>query len=247
MIIADAPSPNFGPRKEGKKLKYLILHYTGTETAFNALKLLQGGRDGHDVSAHYLIDETGVVTRIVNEEMRAWHAGKSYWEGEEDINSCSIGIEIHNPGHEYGYVPFPDIQIKSVTELCSDIIQRQKILPYHVLAHSDIAPGRKEDPGELFPWASLSKQGIGLWPQVTDQDEFAAEEILDKPDEIKSILTRFGYDPRLDLKILLTAFQRHFVPDVFLTPDRCGEADLNTVKRLVAIKRQKLALRPKIT
>ena len=242
MIIIDAPSPNFGPRPEGKKIKYLILHYTGTKTAFEALRLLQGGRKGHAVSAHYLIDENGSATRLVDEALRAWHAGKSCWEGEEDINSCSIGIELQNPGHEFGYVNFPEVQVRAVTELCKGIIGRHKILPYHVLAHSDIAPDRKKDPGEFFPWAELAQQGIGLWPEATDLDERELD-----AEEIKSILTKYGYDRRADLKTLITAFQRHFEPGVFLDPERIGVASPNTVQLLQALLRQKLALRPKIS
>lgn len=246
MIIADAPSPNFNARKDGKKIRHLILHYTGSPSAFEALRLLQGGDPQHQVSAHYMVDVDGATTRLVPEEMRAWHAGKSMWEGEEDINSTSIGIEIHNTGHEYGYVPFPDIQIRAVIELCRGIIDRHKILPYHVLAHSDIAPERKEDPGELFPWETLAKQGIGLWPKVEDKDTIAAEAIIGNPDEIKSILTRFGYNAAVDAKILITAFQRRFEQDVFLTSEKIGVPNLNTVSRMVALMRQKLALRPKI-
>jgi N-acetylmuramoyl-L-alanine amidase len=246
MIVADAPSPNFGPRAASKKIKYLILHYTGTPTGFEALRLLQGGDPTHEVSAHYFIDEAGAVTRIVDESMRAWHAGKSSWEGEEDINSCSIGIEIQNPGHEYGYVPFPDVQMKSVAELCRDIISRHALLPNHILAHSDIAPLRKKDPGELFPWQALTAQGIGLWPEVTDSDQEAAGPILQSPEEVKSILTCYGYDARCDLKTLVTAFQRHYEPEAFLTPLRIGTTDLDTVSRMQAIMRQKLGLRPKI-
>ena len=246
MITAEAPSPNFGPRKDGKSLKYLVLHYTGTPTAFESLRLLQGGDPWHPVSAHYLVDESGGVTRIVHEHLRAWHAGKSCWEGEEDINSCSIGIEIQNPGHEFGYVPFPAAQIKAVTALCRDIIARCKILPNNVLAHSDIAPDRKQDPGELFPWAQLAQEGIGLWPAVTDKDKENAAQILQNPEGIKSILTRYGYDARLDLKTLLAAFQRHFEPEVFLTPDSIGKANLNTVSLIQALVRQRLELRPKL-
>lgn len=242
MIIADAPSPNFGPRKEGKKIKYLILHYTGSPTAFEALRLLQGGRPGHDVSAHYLVDEGGAVTRLVDENMRAWHAGKSSWEGEEDINSCSIGIEIQNPGHEFGYVNFPAAQVQAVAELCRGIIERHRILPYHVLAHSDIAPERKQDPGELFPWEQMAAQGIGLWPEPADSDADAAD-----AEEIRAILTKYGYDRRLDEKTLITAFQRHFEPEVFAHPDRIGVASLNTVQLMQALLRQKLALRPKVS
>lgn len=239
MKIIEAPSPNFGPRKDGKKIKYLILHYTGTETSFEALRLLQGGDAAHQVSAHYLVDDDGTVTRIVDESMRAWHAGKSCWEGEEDINSCSIGIEVQNPGHEFGYVPFADAQMRVVTELCQGIIDRHGILPQNVLAHSDVAPDRKLDPGELFPWEKLAASGVGLWPEVRDDDR-------EETNDVKSILTRYGYDPRLDEKTLITAFQRHFEPEVFLTPERIGVADLNTVSRMRALLRQKMALRPRI-
>ena len=236
MMIVDAPSPNFGPRAAGKKIKYLILHYTDTTTSFEALRLLQGGDPAHQVSAHYLVDETGTVMRIVDEAMRAWHAGKSSWEGEADINSCSIGIEIQNPGHSNGYVPFPAVQIKAVAELCHGIIERHSILPCHVLAHSDIAPERKTDPGELFPWQALSEQGIGIWPE---SGEYGRE-------EIDTVLTRYGYDPNTDIKSRITAFQRHFEPEVFLTPERVGVANLNTVNRLQSLVSQKLAQRPKI-
>lgn len=246
MPFVHTPSPNFGPRKEGKKLKCLILHYTGTPTAFEALRLLQGADPEHQVSAHYLVDTDGTIMSIVPEEMRAWHAGKSCWEGEDDINSCSIGIEIQNPGHEYGYVDFPKEQIKVVSDLCRDIIARQKILPSHVLAHSDIAPSRKEDPGELFPWADLAQSRIGLWPDVKEKDELDAEEILGDAEEIKSLLSRYGYDSRVPFKTLVTAFQRHFEPEVFDAPEKIGVPGLATVARLKALIRQKLALRPKL-
>lgn len=240
MIIIDAPSPNFNARKDGKKVKYLVLHYTGTKTAFEALQLLQGSRPDHQVSAHYLVDEEGGVTRLVDESMRAWHAGKSCWESEEDINSCSIGIEIQNPGHEYGYTNFPPAQMQAVAELCLAIIERHGILPQHVLAHSDIAPERKVDPGELFPWEWLAAQGIGLWPEAPDEETAA-----DPADDLKSLLTQFGYDSRVDLKTLTSAFQRHFAPEVFQTPENVGVADLDTLQKLKSLRKQKLALRPK--
>jgi N-acetylmuramoyl-L-alanine amidase len=235
MNIVDAPSPNFGPRKDGKKAKYLILHYTETPTAFEALRLLQGGDPDHQVSAHYLVDENGIVMRIVDEEMRAWHAGRSCWEGEEDINSASIGIEIQNPGHANGYVPFPPGQINAVIQLCRGIISRHGILPCHVLAHSDIAPERKTDPGELFPWAELAEQGVGVWPEPGG----------DGAGDIDEMLTRYGYDPRVPLKTRLTAFQRHFEPELFAMPESVGVPGLNTVKRLQSLLRQKLAQRPR--
>lgn len=244
MMISDSPTQNFGTRAQGAKVRYLVLHYTDTQSAFDALKIMQD--PARQVSAHYLVDEQGGVLRLVQEEMRAWHAGKSRWEGEEDLNSFSIGIEIQNPGHGFGYVPFPDEQIRSVAKLCRDIISRHDILPPHVLAHSDIAPERKRDPGELFPWEALAAQGVGLWPKITVHDEIDAEDIGDDAEKIKSLLTKFGYDPRLDLKTLVTAFQRHFEQDVFATEEKIGIASQKTVTALVALYRQKLALRRKI-
>jgi len=244
MIISDAPSPNFGPRAAGKRVQHLILHYTDCKTAFDALQILQSPE--RQVSAHYLVDTDGAILRLVPEEMRAWHAGKSWWEGETDINSTSVGIEIQNAGHQFGYVPFPDAQIRAVMELCKGIIERHNILPYHVLAHSDIAPDRKADPGELFPWAQLAQNHIGIWPEVTAMDELDAEEIMNDEDGVKSLLHRFGYDNRLDLETLVKAFQRHFVPSVFQNEKNVGIADLVTVQKLCAAYRLKLSLRRKI-
>ncbi|HYD19063.1 MAG TPA: N-acetylmuramoyl-L-alanine amidase [Patescibacteria group bacterium] len=244
IIVTDAPSPNFGPRAGGKQPTHLILHYTDTRTTFDALQILQNPE--RQVSSHYLVGDNGQVMRLVPEEMRAWHAGKSWWSGETDINSTSIGIEIQNPGHGFGYVPFPQVQMQAVAELCRDILSRHKILPYHVLAHSDIAPARKKDPGELFPWESLAKSHIGLWPRVTDRDEIEAEEMEGDNDRIKSYLTSYGYDPSLDLPVLLTAFQRHFEPEAFADETKIGIASLRTLARLKAVVRQRLALRPRI-
>lgn len=243
MIISDSPSPNFGPRAAGKKIKYLILHYSGTQNAFDGLKVWQSPEG--KLSAHYFVDEDGSTLRLVPEEMRAWHAGLSSWEGETDINSCSIGIEIQNPGHEFGYRPFPDDQMRAVAELCRGIIERHDILPCHVIAHSDIAPTRKKDPGELFPWQNLAAQGVGVWPQVTEADELAAEQILRDTEAVKSHLTRYGYDNRLELPVLISAFQRHFVTEGFVDG---AEQTINlvTVQRLIALCRQKLAGRRKI-
>lgn len=240
----EAPSPNFNARAAGKKIRHLILHYTDTVSAFETLKILQDPEKR--VSSHYFVDEDGTITRLVDENMRAWHAGKSWWEGEEDINSTSIGIEIQNPGHGHGYRPFPAAQITAVGHLCHDIILRHGILPAYVLAHSDIAPARKLDPGELFPWETLARNGIGLWPEVTDVDQLNAENILNDPSEVKSLLGRFGYDMRLDLPVLISSFQRHFEQDIFQTPEKIGVFDLNTVSRLASLYRQKLALRVKI-
>jgi len=206
LAIIDDPSPNFGGRKEGKNPQYIVLHYTGTPSLEISLHNLKGGKRGHDVSAHYLIGEEGRVIRLVDEEKRAWHAGKSYWRGETDMNSVSIGIEIQNPGHEHGYRPFPNAQIKAVIALCKDIMARRGIPPQNILAHSDIAPERKEDPGELFPWEALAKEGIGLWPGA---DGIEIEE------DIRQLLTKAGYDPTANLEKTIIAFQRRYEQELF--------------------------------
>jgi N-acetylmuramoyl-L-alanine amidase len=161
LDLIPAPSPNFNERQY--KLDMLVLHYTGMKDGPSALARL---RDPvANVSAHYMVEEDGRVFALVPEEKRAYQAGKSWWQGHEDLNSRSIGIEIVNPGHEWGYRPFPDVQIAAVIELCQGILSRWPIPQNRIVAHSDIAPERKEDPGELFPWKRLSEAGIGLWPQ----------------------------------------------------------------------------------
>jgi N-acetylmuramoyl-L-alanine amidase len=234
MKIQDTSSPNFGSRKDGKTPRLLILHYTDTKTLAETLRLLQGAREA---SAHYVVDEDGSIYRLVDEKDRAWHAGVSCWEGEEDVNSASIGIEIQNPGHQNGYRTFPEKQIGAVTDLCREIIARHGIKPYHVLAHSDIAPARKKDPGELFPWKELSLQGIGLWPAVTDADRQAARNLSEET--IKDLLSRYGYDARVKFPLLMAAFQRHFQPERFLAFDEYAPHDAETLARLVALVKRK--------
>ncbi len=155
------PSPNHGPRAAGKPVDILLLHYTGMLSEAAALAWLVN--PAAQVSAHYLVGEDGHIVQMVDETERAWHAGKSVWAGETDINSRSIGIEIANPGHEFGYRGFPPGQIAAVIALCRDVLSRHPIPPERVLAHSDVAPARKEDPGELFPWSELFAAGIGHW------------------------------------------------------------------------------------
>ncbi len=145
----------------GRTPDMLILHYTGMESAEAALDWLT--RQESEVSCHYLVDEDGRIAQLVTESERAWHAGQSLWAGETDLNSCSIGIEIHNPGHDFDYPDFPDAQMRAVEALCLDILSRHAIPPARVLAHSDVAPGRKRDPGEKFDWQRLARAGIGLW------------------------------------------------------------------------------------
>ena len=144
----------------------LILHYTGMPSCEDAIRCLASPQSG--VSCHYVVDEDGAITQMVPEAFRAWHAGVSYWQGIEDINSCSIGIEIHNPGHDGAYPDFPDAQMAAVEALCLDIVDRNGIPPRRVLAHSDVAPRRKIDPGEKFDWAKLAQAGIGHWVEPAD-------------------------------------------------------------------------------
>lgn len=161
-------SPNSGPRRavDGSiDVRHVVVHYTGMTSCQKALDRLCDPKA--EVSAHYMIDEDGTVFRLVPEDLRAWHAGVCFWHGQRDINSTSIGIEIVNPGHEYGYRAFPKAQIDAFTALTSDVMHRHGIKACNILGHSDVAPGRKTDPGELFPWQNLAAHGIGLWPEET--------------------------------------------------------------------------------
>ena len=165
LRIVERPSPNHDPRAEGL-IDILVMHYTGMRTAEEALARLCD--PDAKVSSHYTIDRDGTVYRHVSEHRRARHAGVSYWAGVRDVNSRSIGIEIVNPGHEFGYIPFAEPQIAALIDLSREILSRHPaIAPSHVVGHSDVAPNRKQDPGELFPWAQLANFGIGSWPRIT--------------------------------------------------------------------------------
>ena len=214
MEIVNHASPNFGKRAIGFSVNLLLIHYTGMKTCTQALKRLSDPASG--VSSHYLINETGVVYRLVDERYRAWHAGVSLWKGETDINSLSIGIELANPGHENGYQPFPEKQMSALISLCRNIFERYDIPHRRVLGHSDVAPGRKRDPGELFDWKSLADAGIGYWPR----GERVAS--VFNPNAIKVWQAKFkelGYGIQatgkfdLDTKAVVTAFQRHWLPE----------------------------------
>lgn len=215
--LVQCPSPNHDARPDGAPIDMLILHYTGMQTADAALSRLCDPEA--KVSAHYTIDRLGCVYRHVAEERRAWHAGVSYWAGERNINARSIGIELVNPGHEFGYEPFPPRQIVALIELAQEILARHPIPPHHVLGHSDVAPSRKTDPGELFPWDELAANGIGLFPHI----ESGPSGRLD-PSNLELVgargfeqaLRHFGYGlpPETDvpLAMVISAFQRHFRP-----------------------------------
>lgn len=213
------PSPNFGPRPEGTPIDMLVLHYTGMETAEAALARLADPEA--QVSAHYLIDEDGTVYTLVEESMRAWHAGLSHWRGDSDVNARSIGIELVNPGHEFGYRPFAEALMRSLVALAQDIVSRHGIPARNVVGHSDVAPERKQDPGELFDWSALAAAGIGLWPEKQrivappETGPFGEDVMIS---EAQRLLSLIGYDVsgtgREDAptRAVLTAFQRRYRP-----------------------------------
>lgn len=209
--MKNKPSPNFDDRKQGK-IKYLIMHYTGMASGKEAIDRLCD--PDASVSAHYVVEENGDVYSLVDEDKRAWHAGVSKWEDDQDINDLSIGIEIVNPGHPYPgyesvYTPFPDAQMKALIDLATEIVKRYHINPCYILGHSDIAWRRKIDPGELFDWALLAKHELGLWPTTINMDQDT--EINEF--KFRQNLEKFGYDiggSGEDLTNLISAFQRHF-------------------------------------
>jgi N-acetylmuramoyl-L-alanine amidase len=202
--IIDTPSPNFDER--GAPVSMLVLHYTGMQDGASAIQRLADPEA--KVSAHYVVAEDGQIVRMVDEEKRAWHAGRSYWRGITDVNSASVGIEIVNPGHEWGYRPFPETQIDALIPLVKKIVDRHRITRGNVVGHSDVAPARKEDPGELFPWGRLAKLRLAL-PRPTknlmDPHWSDAGFLL--------ALERFGYDIA-DGPAAVRAFQRRFRPEV---------------------------------
>jgi N-acetylmuramoyl-L-alanine amidase len=200
MKIIERPSPNQDERA-GARVDMLVLHYTGMADGRAALARL--GDPAARVSAHYMIDEDGTVYAMVPEERRAWHAGISCWAGARDINALSIGIELVNPGHEFGYRPFAEAQVAALIGLSRAILERHSIPPWRILGHSDVAPARKDDPGELFPWQRLAGEGIGFWPEAA-RDPGA--------DAVPALLARYGYDPDAPQEKVVTAFQRHFRP-----------------------------------
>ncbi|MGE5506338.1 MAG: N-acetylmuramoyl-L-alanine amidase [Actinomycetota bacterium] len=219
--VIDHPSPNFGPRPEGATIDTLVIHYTGMRTGEEALARLCDPTA--QVSAHYVVEEDGRVFALVPEAMRAWHAGVSVWRGEADVNSRSIGIELVNPGHEFGYRAFPYDQMASLVGLARDILGRHPIPARNVVGHSDVAPTRKTDPGELFPWQILAEDhGIGLWP-CGEPTQVPPEHV------ITAGLAHFGWDTA-DLPAAIAAFQRHFRP---WQVD--GVADGETMGRLRAL------------
>jgi N-acetylmuramoyl-L-alanine amidase len=233
------PSGNINAREDGLKPSILLLHYTGMPTAESAIQWLAAPES--KVSCHYVVDEAGSVTQMVPEAARAWHAGVSHWQGAIDINSRSIGIEIHNPGHDGGYPEFPEAQMRAVEALSLDIIGRHGIEARHVLGHSDVAPRRKRDPGEKFDWARLARAGIGHW---TEPAPVASGPVLERGANgeevlrLQEALRAYGYgvpctgDYCEDTAIVVTAFQRHFRPA--LVDGRWDRSTAGTLQALLS-------------
>ena len=205
--MIEMPSPNFDARQAGCPIDMLVIHYTGMRSAEAAVARLCDPESG--VSAHYVIDEDGSVIRLVDEGRRAWHAGRAWWRGEADINARSIGVELVNPGHEFGYRSFPEAQMSALEDLAQGILGRQPIARRNVVGHADVAPRRKCDPGELFDWRRLAGVGVGLWPDaaVSATPVSATTDL----ETLSALLTEIGYETE-DLGATVMAFQRHFRP-----------------------------------
>lgn len=230
LAVLDFPSPNHGPRPIAHDgwphaIDMLVLHYTGMRSAQEALDRMCDS--AAQVSAHYMVDEDGTILQLVEENRRAWHAGVSCWHGDHDVNGRSIGIEIVNPGHEFGYRPFPDAQMASVIALCQDILQHNAgITPRGIVGHAEVAPERKEDPGELFDWQALARAGIGLFPS---QDLVSR---MSPDGDPEALLHAIGYPlgGGNSLQKTLVAFQRRYRP-----ADLSGQADAETCRLLAAV------------
>lgn len=239
LVTEVVASPNFNDRRADTVLDMIILHYTGMESVAGALNWLC--HHEAEVSSHYLIDEEGKVTQLVAEKYRAWHAGQSCWKSVRDINSHSIGIEITNPGHEYGYVDFPQIQMDAVVALVGDITRRNLIPPQYILAHSDIAPLRKQDPGERFDWRQLYEAGLGMWVEPAPIIEGDQLGLGDQGVPVKTyqmMLGELGFEVEKTgnydelTYACTTAFQRHFRQEK--VDGIADHSTVETLKRLLA-------------
>ena len=219
--IIEYPSLNCSSRKPGTVVDMLVVQYTGMASATAALERLCS--NAAQVSAHYCIDEDGSIYRLVAENLQAWHAGVSYWRGATDINYRSIGIEMVNPGHEFGYRPFKSLQMAAFRELTFDILARHQIPARNIVGHSDVAPERKSDPGEFFDWHAMAKVNIGLWSKEADHLELA-------PMVLKKILFEIGYDVK-NVTAALRAFQRHYRPARVT-----GRIDPETARRIIGLQ-----------
>ena len=233
----DLPSPNQDDRPAGMPIDMIVLHYTGMRSAAAALDRLRD--PAARVSAHYVVEEDGAVWRLVPEGRRAWHAGVSFWRGHTALNDRSVGIEMVNPGHEFGYRDFPVLQLAAVCDLCLELLARHPVPARNVVAHSDIAPERKEDPGERFDWAALAANGVGVWPDgVPDLGTGGAVRDAASLRDVRAALAAIGYRvapegvPDPALAAVLRAFQRHWRGEAVT-----GQADAGTLARLLAVAR----------
>ncbi len=242
MTYLPHPSPNFNDRKDGKKPELVVIHFTGMDSTAAALERLCDPQA--EVSAHYLIDEEGNIYHLVDEDKRAWHAGVSGWNGQEDINSVSIGIELSNRnGNAY-----PPKQIFALALLCKDIMHRHNIPPENVVGHSDIAPDRKDDPGAHFPWKMLSRHGIGKWPRPNLRDRFNAAAAAKKPQKLRALFAKAGYPTKsATTEQLVAAFQQRYEPAVYAGKGVPGKATARTVAKLRALARANAARRKRKT
>jgi N-acetylmuramoyl-L-alanine amidase len=234
LPVQELPSPNHDERTG--PVDMLILHYTGMKTAREALDRLRDPAAA--VSSHYVVDEDGAVIRLVPEERRAWHAGVSHWRGHSALNGRSIGIEIVNPGHEWGYRDFPVLQLAAVCDLCLLILSRHAIPARNIVGHSDVSPDRKQDPGERFDWRALAENGVGLWPEdAPDLGTTGAVRDAAGLRPVRAALAEIGYRVGLEgaldpaLSAVLRAFQRHWRPEAVT-----GQADDGTLVRLLAVQ-----------
>ena len=229
MKIVKRETDHCEDRLNGARPEFIIIHYTETENLTDAEDYFMGRKphpSGGRVSTHYMIDFDGTVYQYVDEDKRAWHAGVSHWAGVEDINSSSIGIELVNPGRKYGYRAFTAPQMDSLVQLCKGIIERHSIVPARVLGHSDVAPGRKKDPGELFDWEIMADAGIGVFPQPEEQDYKVASDYVRDPQSLREAFIAAGYDPKAELGDVIVAFQRHYYREAF------GDQDDTLVGRM---------------
>jgi N-acetylmuramoyl-L-alanine amidase len=241
LKLIEHPSPNWNARRGGHPPDMIVIHYTGMRSARAAIERLCD--PASKVSSHYLIDREGAVLRHVPEDVRAWHAGVSSWHGEADINSRSIGIELVNPGHAHGYLEFPEAQMRALLKLLGAIRKRHAIPPAHVLAHSDVAPARKQDPGERFDWRRLASEGLGLWVEPTP---FGGGTVLElgasgaRVETLQRDLAKLGYGliatGQFDdaTRQVIGAFQRHWRQG--LVDGRADASTHETIQRLMAAR-----------
>ena len=239
MKFFEKPSPNFNDRKDDLKPEFIVIHYTGMKSTEAALERLSDPVS--EVSCHYLIDEKGNVYAMVDEEKRAWHAGVSEWQGKDDINSRSIGIEISNRGNEN----FTSEQMGILALLCNDLMHRHKIPPENIIGHSDIAPDRKQDPGPFFPWKKMAHYDVGIWPKPTMKDKFNASAAAKNEKYLRKMFAKAGYgvdNPKFEE--VVAAFQSRYEPYVFKDPERIGKPTARTVAKLRALVRHNKKQKP---